>query len=667
MIPQTIVLNGNKEILTLNKISTGKEVSCTNGKLKKISKKLDNKISFRQMSHFKPSGTTISYIFSTLIRENMEKGKEIKMEVNLNKGNNEFLSETATCVLKEAVTGASDEKQIPSDFNCTIKNIENAENIKGLELISCDEISGIPTDLNMTNPANIDTLIESGRILDYSLDENKNNLPPVFKTSSLNTLGCKVSGVFKLKGKFDKPIEHYKLNLPISYPPVDSRCNIPDSKAGEEIEVICKTKNSFSSSKMIIEQTTISKNNSEVISILPTSSDEEISCEDYNDVYTKEMEKKFKAPFSFLQTQKFKKNNGKISFSLFGFKTDFWTDQKEITLKIKNILANTSNLTYLEEFTEIDCETIEKNITKISMNEPIEFGCEYEGNSDIKELIVIDSYDVSGIPTNITLLNPGTMDSLIKNGTAKNCSSENYSLPSYNNGELCSDYCNNGTIIIENGTIEGNISDGAIFNLSISPESYGDCKISVNNKKIECHNKEEIEESKILIPETVIRNKENNTELFKLKGIISDSDDISCSINNDLYPLITVPDIVINPTTNEPITTEPLTTEPLTTEPLTTEPIANETQINESTTIESTITESNNSYSNGYRYTRNKKKKGLSGGAIFGIILGAVVVLVAIISIACLVKSGKCGSNKKSRNPYSNNPSRINFRTQEVV
>ena len=75
MIPQTIVLNGNKEILTLNKISTGKEVSCTNGKLKKISKKLDNKISFRQMSHFKPSGTTISYILSTLIRENMEKGK----------------------------------------------------------------------------------------------------------------------------------------------------------------------------------------------------------------------------------------------------------------------------------------------------------------------------------------------------------------------------------------------------------------------------------------------------------------------------------------------------------------------------------------------------------------------------------------------------------------
>ena len=43
-IPQTIILNSNKELLWLNNISIGNEVSCTNGKSKKISKKLDNKM-----------------------------------------------------------------------------------------------------------------------------------------------------------------------------------------------------------------------------------------------------------------------------------------------------------------------------------------------------------------------------------------------------------------------------------------------------------------------------------------------------------------------------------------------------------------------------------------------------------------------------------------------
>ena len=87
MIPQTTILSDYKELFTINKISTEREVSCANGKLKKMHKKLDNKISFRQMSHFKPLGNTVSFIFSAFVVENMPKGKEINMNVNLEKPN----------------------------------------------------------------------------------------------------------------------------------------------------------------------------------------------------------------------------------------------------------------------------------------------------------------------------------------------------------------------------------------------------------------------------------------------------------------------------------------------------------------------------------------------------------------------------------------------------
>jgi hypothetical protein len=270
-----------------------------------MNKKLDNKISFRQMSHFKTSRKKIMFIFSSFILENMKKGKEINMNLNLNLGNNQFTSKIAKCILNKEVSEATKENPIPSNFECSVENIENEDKVEGLELISCDEISGIPNDLKMTNPIVIDKLIESGEIIDYSLTDNIINMPPVFKASSIDSLACKSNGAFKLKGKFNKYINHFRFNLPLSYPVIDTRCDVPESKEGEEVEVICKTKNKFSSSKIIIEHTTVNKNNSEVISLLPIASENDVSCEDFSKVYQKKMEKKYKAPLSFRQTQKF--------------------------------------------------------------------------------------------------------------------------------------------------------------------------------------------------------------------------------------------------------------------------------------------------------------------------------------------------------------------------
>ena len=544
MIGQTTVLIDQKEAFILDKISTETKVSCSNGKLKEMTEKLDNKISFRQMSHFKPSGNTVSFIFSAFVIENMPKGKEITMDVNLEKESEQFLSETATCTLTAEVTGASEDVQVPADFDCTVTDVPNAEEVKGLEITSCEEVNGIPEDLNMTNPATIDAMIESEEILDFTLEENKAIIPPTFKPSSFGSVGCRSSGVFSIKGKFDKVIDkHFKFNLPLSYPSIETRCTVPEAKGGEEVETECKTKSPFSSSKIIIEQSTIQKENSEVMSILSSSSEEEISCEDFFSVSKKKMRKKFKSPFSFRRIQNFKNTNGRITFSLFVFKTDNYQNEKTIEIEVK--LIKSSALRHLEEFIPayIDCTA------DSTSDDPLKFDCSTNAESDVNGVIIIDSNDLMGIPSNETLCNPVLVDSLIQEGVLKDCNTGSCSLPIFSKSQFSDSVCNDGIIDIT-GDIEGTIPDGAIFNLSIYPDSFGDCNITLDSKKINCFNKEEIDIQPIMIEEATVTNM-NGTELFLLKGgVKSDDDDLSCAINDNLHSLSDSPGEVIVPPGN---------------------------------------------------------------------------------------------------------------------
>ena len=144
MISQTTIFNEYKEIFTLDKISTERPVSCTNGKLKEKTEKLDEKIGFRQMSNFKSSDKNVTFTLSAFFLENMKKGKQIIMDTIINMDNNSFTKEKAKCTLNKEVTGASKEKLLASDFTCSIDNLDNSDKVKGIELVSCDEITGIP-------------------------------------------------------------------------------------------------------------------------------------------------------------------------------------------------------------------------------------------------------------------------------------------------------------------------------------------------------------------------------------------------------------------------------------------------------------------------------------------------------------------------------------------
>ena len=598
MIPETTVKSGYKELFNLNKIQSKRKVTCANGKLKKMEKKKDNKISFRQISHFKPNGNDkVKFIFSAFVLENMKKGKTIDMNVNLDKGDNTFLNANATCTLKNDVSGSNGE-----DFECEVEKVENADKVKGVELVESEEISGVPSDPNMTNTSVVDELIDSGEVKDLTEDKNKKDAPPVFEPKSINGLGCRSSGQFSIKGKFNKKIDkHFRFNLPLSYPSIDARCTVPESSSGEEVDVTCQTRSTFTKSKIIIEPTTVSKNNTEVVTMKSASLDDEISCEDYLAVSLRNKRKKFKAPFSFRQAQNFDNKNGLIKFVLFALlkkdapkkvqsKTIETIEIKVVLLKDgRRRLNSGDNSTPLN----INCDT------KSTQGDTAELNCEGKGEGN--GVVVKGSDDLSGVPSDENSANPAKVDDKIKKNQLVDCTGDKCaSLPKFTNAKIDNDKCTKDTIYIK-GEIEdkeGKLPDGAIFDLSYFPDSYGDCQIDKSKKLIECYNKEEIENSIVLVEETVVK-AANGTDLFLLEGgVKSDKDDLSFSISDKVHKE-EEPNATVTDPTSPPVS----------------------------------------SVKNNY-FKKESSDRGLSGGAIAGIVIACVVAVAAAIAVIYFVKTG---------------------------
>ena len=601
MIPETTVKSGYKEIFNLNKIASKRPVSCANGKLIKMENKKNNKISFRQISNFKPEDKIIKFILSAFIIKTMDKDEPVNMNVTLNKGNNAFSSVNATCKLNKKVSISN--APVSENLECTIENVDNPKEYKGLELVDSEEISGIPNNPNMTNTSVVDELIEKGEIKNLTKEEDKNETPPVFTPKSFNGLGCRSSGVFSIKGKFNKKIDkHFRFNLPLSYPLIDVKCTIPESNDTSDIDIICQTKSPFTKSKIIIEPLTVSKNNSEVISLLPTSSENEISCENYQAVSLKKKRKKLKAPFSFRQAQKFEynKDKGIISFILYVIKKATANIPKKLELKVRPVSDNgRRRLDSGKDFTPINMDCTADS----AASDPVKLSCNGEGNkgSSVSGAVILDSDDISGIPSDENSSNPKLVDDLISKKIVNDCSN-GCSLPTFKNGNFEKPI--QGSTINIKGDIEGNITNSSIFNLSIFPDSYGDCQINNDTKLIECYNKEEIENSIILIEESVVKSLDGK-ELFLLKdGVKSDSDDISLLISDKEHLKEEDPG---NPNTTDDTTT-PSPPSP---------PAASAKNF----------------------FNKASEDRGLSGGAIAGIIIACVVAIAAALGIAYLIKS----------------------------
>ena len=355
----------------------------------------------------------------------------------------------------------------------------------------------------------------------------------------------------------------------------------------------------------------------------------------------KKMEKKYRAPFSFRQCQDFRNNNGNMDFSLFCHKTDNYKNQKN--LKLKGKLTKNSKLRNLEEMpltVNIDCSSSSTN------SNPVKFGCKLMGDPQADGIIIYDSDEVTGIPTIKEIANPANVDDLIKSGEAKECNSKDCSLPTFSSGKLKESYYDKGILNID-GEINGNINDGEVFNLSYGPESYGDCEINTTSKNIECYNKEEIEDNKIIIPETIVRDK-NNKELFLFKRVASRSNGIYSPINNNLH-------LEANPVTIEsttPSSSDTVTIPSDSTNSDQTSPSDNiQTTSITSETIDTSIIsdssqEQNDTIISISHFSRSKSSGKISGGAIAGIVIAIAFVIILATVLIILFKSGKIGGKK---------------------
>ena len=93
----------------------------------------------------------------------------------------------------------TDGKQAQAEFICKLENIQNAIEYTGLEVVSSLNITGIPTEPELKNPAIVDELIEIKEIVDYK------TMPidiPVFNATYIETTNSKKTGIFTIIGEF---------------------------------------------------------------------------------------------------------------------------------------------------------------------------------------------------------------------------------------------------------------------------------------------------------------------------------------------------------------------------------------------------------------------------------------------------------------------------------
>jgi hypothetical protein len=150
----------------------------------------------------------------------------------------------------------------------------------GLDILESDDLSGIPEDPSLKDPAQTDVLIESGEMTDYSIEENLNTLLPLFRTLELNYSLCRSNGSLSFKGTTTSSIENDVIfNITLTYPQVAFACKLPRSLKDQITEIECFSREEFENSTLLIEETVIRSDNTEYFILRNTSSgDRYVTC-----------------------------------------------------------------------------------------------------------------------------------------------------------------------------------------------------------------------------------------------------------------------------------------------------------------------------------------------------------------------------------------------------
>ena len=230
------------------------------------------------------------------------------------------------------------------------------------------------------------------------------------------------------------------------------------------------------------------------------------------------------------------------------------------------------------------------------------------------ELNTDDMDDISGVPANAQ---PSKQNNTIDYSNSDNLEAL-AKLPNIEiekiNGEECK---NNGSYTIEGTITQGELKDMSNVEIPMSStDSSALCKIKVNGEKVtmDCQSKEKFSISPIIFESTII--KKDGKDIFLLSNY-STTDQFSCIIStaSEEARAPTLPNTLPSTQTPTPVsTTTPGEDEPK---------------------------------SVGHnRYYSNNSSKGLTGGAIAGIIIACLAAVAIVAALIVLIKKGVFASKK---------------------
>ena len=511
-------------------------------------KYINSSVVFRQISHLKIDLNTniINFNIIGFAFEKLENNSIMYIPINLIKQNTNNEEKNATCTLitKNEDTSSTSDILIPFIFSCELNNNDNKSQIDDIEIISSPLLINVPTlNINLISAIRTDKLIEEGELLDYMQEENLYKIPPLILNKKIYTNNCNIDGSFEIESQINTIIDrNITFLLRLENSQIDIRCKVPTTNSSDTlIRIKCSTKNSLSNNIIKIKSQIIYDIElNEIFYINEISSDKAI-CLNNDKLQKEEAQKRANAVVSFRQVSKFRHRNKGYSFYLATFiKKEIENDSKiYLKVRIKSELTENSKNRKLDSLEELTAQCSLSKKTEFNENDIGAAGWDCAtGSSSIEDatgLDIIGSDDISGIPDNPELIDPAKTDILIYNGEMKDYSKEenlNELLPIFNilsaNFSLCKQ---NGSFSFI-GNVTSSIVKDIVFNISLSyPVSSVACRLPRTLKgkivQIECFNRDDFENSTVIIEETVIRDGFN--EYFILKNISSGDMFVTCS------------------------------------------------------------------------------------------------------------------------------------------
>ncbi len=633
IMEQTIVTSGAEELFILTNF-TSENMTCSNGLKLQAKEKLNVDVSFRQVSHPQKTDNGLSFFFAGFANSELKTTTPIQINVIVVIGGNN-VEKVAECKLRENVKPTEGE-QTQGDFDCNVP-LESGEDAKPESLTisekndnigGCSDLSAEEASPSLTEEAieNADSATSAlSQTIDFSVEENKEIVPPSFKVTNINMDGCNTRGKLTVTGTFSEEItEEMTFDLPFSFPKAKAKCTVDEAQANTEVQIICKmnkVRKFLKFKSFVIEPRLIKKKSMEMLYIEPSTVEltEERFCESYDEVKKRHAIKRRDAPFSFLQMGRpanfgwlffmaITQTPGASSFdSSINIEVTITIEAERRRRNLQRILADTVADKGIDCTTDTETQTDKTAVVKCG---------EGEGKAKRTDF---NSDNIAGAPDNAKV----PESELPK----KEDLTKIDNLPSITITNIASNKCSTtGKYIIE-GTSDETFENPEKFTIPFSsPDSSGLCTAKVNDKKvtINCDNTEEFQAPDFISIDPQLIKYDNGTGIFKIAKAFTAAG-FSCAISDDSLK----------------------------------NPFPSNYSITPSNPDSSRSSSVPGSDINVVRTNYSKKSSGLSGGAIAGIIISCIVVIAAVI--AAVIALGKCGAAKSSEAAASiDNTSSIN-------